>query len=63
MLRIHLLNLYKRLGLANKNQLWTLQTEQKKDAYACIQWVRNREKLESLGFSLENLKIDEGKKY
>jgi non-specific serine/threonine protein kinase len=42
------------LGTKNQN---------KKDAYACIQWaLENREKLESLGFSLENLKID-GKKY
>jgi non-specific serine/threonine protein kinase len=39
-------------GLLQKNR-------SKKDTYACVQWaLENREKLESLGFSLENLKID-----
>jgi hypothetical protein len=38
-LKIHLMNHYKRLGLANKTIFGLYKPEQKKDAYACIQWI------------------------
>ena len=52
------------LGLSkNENNVFELtQNTTTQDAYTSIQWaIENKEKLESLGFSLENLKID-GKK-
>jgi SNF2 family DNA or RNA helicase len=52
------------LGLSkNENNLfWLNQNTANQDAFGTIQWaIENKEKLESLGFSLENLKID-GKK-
>ncbi len=52
------------LGLSkNENNLfWLNQNTANQDPYVSIQWaIENKEKLESLGFSLENLKID-GKK-
>lgn len=52
------------LGLSkNENNLfWLNQNSANQDAFVTIQWgIENKEKLESLGFSLENLKID-GKK-
>ena len=52
------------LGLSRQeNHLFgLLQKPEQKDSYACIQWaLEHREKLESIGFSLDNLKID-GKK-
>lgn len=52
------------LGLSkNENNVFGLtQNTTNQDAFGTIQWaIENKEKLESLGFSLENLKID-GKK-
>lgn len=52
------------LGLSkNENNLfWLNQNTTNQDAFVTIQWaIENKEKLEFLGFSLENLKID-GKK-
>lgn len=52
------------LGLSkNENNLfWLNQNTSNQDAFGTIQWaIENKEKLASLGFSLENLKID-GKK-
>ncbi|TWI02221.1 non-specific serine/threonine protein kinase [Flavobacterium tiangeerense] len=52
---------FEELGVSKQeNQLFgLLQKTEQKDTYACVQWaLENRVKLESLGFSLENLKID-----
>ena len=52
------------LGLRkNENNLFGLaQDITNQDPYASIQWaIENKEKLKSLGFSLENLKIDRNK--
>ncbi|WP_158980874.1 MULTISPECIES: DEAD/DEAH box helicase [unclassified Flavobacterium] len=49
------------LGLSKQdnNLFGLLQKPEQKDTYACVQWIlEHREKLESVGFSLENIKID-----
>lgn len=49
--------------LKTENNLFGLSSkEEKQDAYSAIQWaIENKERLESLGFSIENLKIDSKK--
>ncbi|WP_158729544.1 DEAD/DEAH box helicase [Flavobacterium sp. I-STPA6A] len=49
------------LGLSKQenNLFGLLQKPEQKDTYACVQWIlEHRVKLESVGFSLENIKID-----
>jgi hypothetical protein len=41
-----------------KISFWTF-TQNKKDAYACVQWALENRKIRIIRFSLENLKIDE----